>query len=320
MVIALQVRNLTKELGGSVILDNISFDVNKGEIFGVIGMSGSGKTTLLNHLIGFLEPNEGEVWYLAEKDHEPKLKNLNKNLKEVKKVFGFSPQAPSFYPKLTIKENLIHFGRLYQLKKKDIVTDMQHLLEFTRLDAHVNKLAEHISGGMQRRLSIMCSVVHKPSVLILDEPTADLDPILREETWRLIKEINGQGTTVIIASHFLQELEAYCDRVAILHNGKLLKCGTIDEIKQDFAKNSIEIRVETAPENFNKIIASINKKNVIKSSAEGNKILFYTTNPQETLYEIAQLLRRKSMTAQALEVHRPSLNEVFEALAFAQHK
>lgn len=322
MVIVLQVKNLTKEFGNLVVLDNISFDVEKGEIFGVIGMSGSGKTTLLNHLIGFLEPSEGEVLYLSGGNAKfpPQLKNLHKNMNEVKRRFGFAPQSPSFYPKLTIKENLIHFGRLYNMKTKDILEGMQHLLDFTRLSEHKDKLAEHISGGMQRRLSIMCSMVHKPDVLILDEPTADLDPVLREETWKLIKEINGHGTTVIVASHFLHELESSCGRVAIIHNGKLLKYGTVDEIKTDFAKNSIEIRIETGKENFNKIVASVNKKNIIKVSDEGNKLLLYTTDAQETLYELAQLLRKRSVTARALEVHRPSLREVFEAIALMKHR
>lgn len=318
MVIALQVRNLTKEFGNRTALENISFEVRKGEIFGIIGMSGSGKTTLLNHLIGFLEPSEGDIWYrpsYAIKDAESELKNLNKSMSEVKKIFGFAPQTPSFYPKLTIEENLIHFGSLYNLEKQAIVQNMQHLVALTKLEQHKDKLAEHLSGGMQRRLSIICGLIHKPEVLILDEPTADLDPVLSEETWNLIKEVNRLGTTVIVASHFLEDIEVACSRVAIIHNGALVACGTMDEIKREFAQSAVEIQIETKQESFAQVLAGISRQNVTNVRDKGDKLTLYTTKPEETLFELARLLRTGAVTARSLEVHRPTLREVFEVIA-----
>ena len=324
MVNALEIRNLTKEFTGKVVLDRISFDVKKGEIFGIIGMSGSGKTTILNHFIGFLYPNEGEILYrpsyLLEEQSESGMKGLYENLHEVKQMFGFSPQTPSFYPKLTVAENLMHFGSLYNLKKEAIVQNTNHLLALTKLDAHKDKLAEHLSGGMQRRLNIACSLIHKPEVLLLDEPTADLDPILREETWNFIRAINKQGTTVVIASHFLQELEQVSDRIAILHDGKILKYGPLKEIKRDFSQENIEIHIETDPKNFKRILAAITKRNITAAREEDGKLVIYTTNQQQTLYEIANLLKRSSIIAESIQVHKPSLREIFEYLERRQSR
>ena len=316
-MIAVQVENLTKELGGRLVLNGISFDVHQGEIFGVIGMSGSGKTTLLNHLIGFLDPDEGEVRYHSNrpmKGTKTELEQMRKNMRDVRRMFGFSPQTPSFYPRLTIKENLTHFGVLHKVDRKSIEATSAHLLELTQLEAHKNKLAEHLSGGMQRRLSIMCGLIHKPEVLILDEPTSDLDPLLRDETWKLIKEINKLGTTIIIASHFLEELERVCDRVAIISNGTLLKHGTLDEIKKSFAKDAIEIEIDTKPEYVKVIMQHFNKRNVDAIRREEDKVRILTKHPQEVLFELARMLRSGRLHAYSLEVHRPTLREVFEKI------
>ena len=318
MTNALEIRNLTKEFAGKVVLDHISFNVEKGEIFGIIGMSGSGKTTILNHLIGFLYPNEGEILYrpsyILEEKSAGSMKGLYENLFEAKQMFGFSPQTPSFYPKLTVAENLVHFGSLYNLKKEAVIQNMNHLLTLTKLAAQKDKLAEHLSGGMQRRLNIACSLIHKPEILLLDEPTADLDPILREETWNFIQAINKQGTTVVVASHFLQELEQVSDRIAILHSGKILKYGSLKEIKKDFSQENVEIHIETDPENFKRILAAVTKRNITAAREEGNKLALYTTNQQQTLYEIAHLLKRSNIIAESIQVHKPSLREIFEYL------
>ncbi len=322
MVIALRVSNLTKEFGGKPILDNISFEVQKGEIFGVIGMSGSGKTTLLNHLIGFLEPDEGSVMYRPgyALDSEVEMKGLQKNLPEVKKLFGFAPQTPSFYPKLTVYENLIHFGGLYHLNPKTIGQNIANLLKMTQLEAHKNKISEHLSGGQQRRLSIICGAIHKPEVLILDEPTADLDPVLREETWKLIKDINRMGTTIVIASHFLEELEESCKRVLIVHDGRVAAYGDVAQIKKDYGKSTTDIHIETDPVNFDKVIAGISAQNVIGTVRGERRLTLHSNNPKETLYDVARVLRLSDISAQGISVRDPSLTDVFASIALGGHK
>lgn len=321
MVVALRVSNLTKEFGDKLALDNVSFDVHKGEIFGVIGMSGSGKTTLLNHLIGFLQPNEGEIAYRPGyiiKEGDGELKNLHKHISEVKQIFGFSPQMPSFYPRLTVYENLLHFGSLYHLESKAMKQNIAHLLALTKLEQHKDKLAEHLSGGQQRRLSIICGVIHKPEVLILDEPTADLDPVLREEAWNLITAINKLGTTIIIASHFLDELETYCGRVLIIHNGKVMKYGKVADITRDFAHDTVEIIVETEPANYHKLLSGLSKQNIVGVHQGERRITIHTSKPKETLYELARVLKSENISSGEVNVRRATLSEVFERIALGR--
>lgn len=319
MTVAVELRNVTKELGRRLILEDISFQVEKGEIFGIIGMSGSGKTTLLEHLISFHKPNEGKVMYCPNYSlHSPKgpvLKNLNQNSIEVKKIFGFAPQTPSFYPRLTVEENLIHFGGLYHLKKKSVIERMNYLLKLTKLNLHRHKLAEHLSGGMQKRLSLACSLIHKPEVLILDEPTSDLDPILREEMWHLIKTINKQeNTTIIVASHLLEELETYSDKVAILHEGRISKTGTLEEIKDIYARDEIEIYLNFKQGDPASLLKQLEKEAVMDYHIENQKMVIRTKQPYLILSDIINLIKTPQYELKNIEVHRPSLKEVFEIL------
>lgn len=312
----IEFRNVTKELGHRLILDNVSFQIQKGEIFGIIGMSGSGKTTLLNHLIGFLKPNEGKIYYqptYLAKTKTPVL-DLSRHLKKIQRIFGFAPQKPSFYPKLTVEENLYLFGSLYHLKKKVIKNNLNHLLYLTHLYPHRKKLAEQLSGGMQRRLSVICSLIHNPEVLILDEPTADLDPILRQEMWNLIKKINQMGTTIIIASHFLEELEEVCSKIAILHQGQIIQVGSLDQIKSDYAGNQTEVHIETDG-SFSPIFKFINKNDFQDFNTTNNKLIIRTLQPHNILFSLADAMKNKQLkNIRSLEVHRPSLKEIFTAL------
>ncbi|MBD3249745.1 ATP-binding cassette domain-containing protein [Candidatus Woesearchaeota archaeon] len=237
MQVFIQFKNLIKGYGKTTVIDNLDLDIGKGELFGVIGMSGSGKTTLLKTMIGFLEPESGEINYYSLKDK--KYKSIFEEEDESRRMFGFSTQMPSFYPKLTTEENMDHFASLYDMKKKQRQSTIKELLSLTGLTPYNKLLAEELSGGMEKRLSIACSLVHKPSVLILDEPTADLDPVLRKETWNLIKRINNQGTTIIVASHLLDELEENCDRVGILHKKKISAVGTPAQLKKAYSKRSL---------------------------------------------------------------------------------
>lgn len=325
MTIALKVNSISKELGNRLVLDNISFEVEKGEVFGIIGMSGSGKTTLLSHLIGFLEPDEGEIQYHSDKFAKAKtpdeLRQLRKTMRNVKSIFGFAPQTPSFYPRLTVEENLIHFGALHKVDKKRLAENMKRLLEITKLEQHKDKLAEYLSGGMQRRLSIICGLIHNPEILILDEPTADLDPVLREEVWKLIKEINSMGTTIIVASHFLQDMEAMCNRIAILSNGRMLKYGDVEEVKEAFVNNtSVEIKVESTPEYIKMLYTNLKSVYADKIQKGEERIIIYTKKPKETLLDVVNVLKAKKIPVNTLEVHRPTLREVFEQVARTQEK
>lgn len=309
----LDFRDVRKEFRKKVVLDGVNFSVKQGEIFGVIGLSGSGKTTLFNSLIGFLELEEGEISYF----HDNNKILITKDNDIIKKDFGFATQNSSFYPKLTTLENLDHFGALYKINKKVRRSYTEYLLKLVDLYEARHTVSSSLSGGMQKRLTIACSLIHNPRVLILDEPTADLDPYLRNKTWDIIKNINKQGTTVIISSHFLEEVDILCDRIAVLHNGVILEVGTSDELKNKYSKNE-EIEFETKPGDYSKIHKKIVQARlpVEKILKKDRKLVLYTPKPELTLRRLMDILKKQNEELIDLNVNKPSLAEVFESLTY----
>jgi ABC-2 type transport system ATP-binding protein len=307
----LQLKEATKVFGNKVILDRINFSVEEGDIFGIIGQSGSGKTTLLNMIIGFYEPDEGKVSFQFDENKKPK--ELHKNLQEIKKKFGFATQISSFYPKLTIKENLFHFGKLYGIETPVLKANRNSLLEFTELKIHQNKLAEHISRGMQKRLDLSCSLIHKPKVLLLDEPTADLDPILQKEILYLIQQANKQGITVIIASHHLNEIEKICNKVALIHNGKISTWGTVEAVKQPYLQRDGAIHIN-AGEHHQKMLECAKTMPLDRIVDKGDSMVLYSSKIQNALYHLINLTQKENITLQDLDIKKPSLQEVFETI------
>lgn len=312
----IQLSNVKKEFGRKRVLDNVNLQIAKGDIFGIIGLSGSGKTTLLNTLIGFFEPEEGEVLYNFPRLPKKSLEPIYSDINTMRRNFGFAPQNPSFYPKLTAEENLDHFGALYDINEEVRKNNIRHLLLLTDLYDARRTLADSLSGGMQKRLGIACALIHKPEVLILDEPTADLDPHLRDQTWELIKNINRQGTTIIMASHFLDEVELLCNKVGILHNGTILESGSPEDLRNKYSKND-EIHLESDPGKYDKIYKRLMRERSLqikKVINKGKKIIIYTPKAEKTLHRLLHIL--ESMNEKMLEVYvnRPSLGEVFESL------
>ena len=245
-----KIEQIVKVFGNNFVFNDVSFTIRGGEIFGIIGSSGSGKTTLLNILAGFLKPEKGEVSFrdsrLLNSDKSKGFFPVFKNRNQLKSMYGFAFQNPSFHSNLTITENLTYFGALYDLPNESIKENAEHLLKLMNLTNCCDVLAQKLSGGMQRRLDIACSLIHDPKILILDEPTADLDPVLTEKIWDLIKTINKRGTTIIVASHDLSRLEKTCDRIIVLSEGKIAAIGNTSEIK---SKNKCSTLLEV----FNKL-------------------------------------------------------------------
>jgi len=320
--ICLKLNNVTKQFGKKIVLNKVNLDIQTGEIFGIIGLSGSGKTTLLNTAIGFISPEGGDVLFKLEhlleyKDDTISYRSVFQNSDDVKRTFGFAAQTPSFYSKLNCLENLEYFGSLYNMSRDVRKTNSEILLQLMGLYDSRYLAAGKLSGGMQKRLDIACALIHDPKVLILDEPTADLDPILRKQMWYLINQINEKGTTIVLSSHFLDELELLCDRVGILHVGKIIKSGTPDEIKNYYSKEE-EIKLETSPGKYNKIINALKKDTkelVIKKMAiQDNKLIIYTQQAEKSLHQVLHLLENLDEILIDVVVEKPTLQEVLERL------
>jgi len=300
----IQLENVTKIFGKNLVLNNVSLNISYKEIFGIIGKSGSGKTTLLWILIGFLKPERGRVLFQS--------RNIKDDEKNVRQQFGFTAQAGSFYPKLTVKENLEYFGTMYNLSVSEIQDKIPELLKLVDLENKENIVASKLSSGMQKRLDIACGIIHDPKVLILDEPTEDLDPVLRRDLLSLLKKINKEKeVTIIITSHLLTEMENFCTKMAIIHNRTILAQGSVNELKDMYSKN-YEIVFETESAKYGNLMAMIKKrKDVEDVKTRYNKLVIYTKEPESVLKEILAIKKEGLVD---LDINKPSLNEVFESL------
>ncbi|MFO1442123.1 ABC transporter ATP-binding protein [Bacillus sp. Bva_UNVM-123] len=223
------VRNVSKAFGKHQVLTNIKLDIAPGEIFGLLGPSGAGKTTLVKQLVGLDLPTDGENYIFQEK--MPSLQVIEK--------IGYMAQSDALYSELSAKENLEFFASLYGLKGKERQQRMNEVMDTVSLADHLKKLVTNYSGGMKRRLSLAIALLHEPKLLILDEPTVGIDPVLRKSIWAAFYELKKKGTTIIVTTHVMDEAEK-CDRLGLLRDGKLIAVGTPDELKRNTASTSIE--------------------------------------------------------------------------------
>lgn len=214
------INNVCKNYKSKKALDNVCLSIKQDELFGLLGVNGAGKTTLIKILCGLTRKTSGTITINNF--------NLDKEIDKIKEIIDISPQETSVANNLTVKENLEFFANIYG--NNDIKT-INEIIDIFNLNEVLNQRAKTLSGGYKRRLSIAIALISKPKILFLDEPTLGLDVFARRELWNIIKKLQ-KNITIILTSHYLEEIENLCDRVAILSNGKLLKTGTIEEIKQ----------------------------------------------------------------------------------------
>jgi ABC-2 type transport system ATP-binding protein len=297
-----EVSNLVKSFNGLTAVNGISFAIPQGEIFGLLGPNGAGKTTAISMLTCLLAPTSGTA-NIAGYD-------VASQAKTVKGIIGLVPQDLAVYPQLSARDNLLFFGRIYGLKGQQLRQRVDELLKLVGLYERANDLVNNFSGGMKRRVNIAAGLLHQPQVLFLDEPTVGVDPQSRNFIFDNIERLNRQGMTVLYTTHYMEEAERLCHRVAIIDQGQIIALNTPKALISSLGGGIIRLGLpETTKQTF---IDQIKKLPAVKDISRKDNILsVQTRNSQEALAQIIQLLNTAKVTITTMEILEPNLESVF---------
>ena len=300
--VILKIDNISKLHGQFKALNTISLEINRGEIFGLLGPNGAGKSTLLSILAGASKPSSGFTW-LDGMEIQPN------NLK-LRARIGLVPQDFAFYEDLTAKENLCFFGQLFGMQGQVLTNKVNEILEIIGLDDEkAHQYSKHFSGGMKRRLNLGIALVHSPDILMLDEPTVGVDPQSRNRIFEAIKIINAMGTTVIYTTHYMEEAEALCNRIAILNHGEIIACDTLQNLLS-LTQTTINFSIHENDQTKSGIL--LKKLPELKSnSLQGSYSL---TSHNNSTPEIINLLVNEKIQIINLHLDSPNLEKVFLSL------
>lgn len=299
----IRVENLVKTYKSGVkALDGLTFQVREGEIFGLLGPNGSGKTTSINCILALLKYDEGKV-EIFDKEMTP-------TSYDIKKDIGIITQNVAVYEELTVYENIEFFCSLYVADKETRKELVEEVIEFVALDEFRKFLPKKLSGGLLRRLHIACGVVHKPKLIILDEPTVAVDPQSRNKILEGIKQLNKEGATVIYTSHYMEEVEMICDYILIMDKGKTIAEGTKEELK-DSIKLGETIEIELK-EPSGKVLEEVFKvERVIEAYFKDNTLIVKSLKGKSNIGSILNIIQKHNLEYDRIYSELPTLNDVF---------
>ena len=300
MEYALEAENLGKIYGKKVVLHDFSLKIRKGSIFGLLGPNGAGKSTFIRIVSGLEGQDSGTLNLLGSKAGKISRRQL-----------GVAPQENSIYPLLTCTENLMYFGSLYGVTGKTARGRAAALLEQLGLSDKKDAVAEYLSGGMKRRLNLACALMHRPKIIMLDEPTTGLDPATRIKMWETVRSIVREtGATLILTTHYMEEAEALCGRIAFVNAGQVVAEGTPNELKKRVGKEMAKLStVPGKAENIIRIINGIGGIDNVTTTEHG--VVVEGRDISSRLPEIARALEKNGETVVEMSVSRPSLEDVF---------
>jgi len=297
---AIQVRHLTRKFGNFTAVDDVSFDVGRGEIFGFLGSNGAGKSTTIRMLCGLLRPTSGTAVVGGI--------DVSADPEGVKLRIGYMSQRFSLYELLTVDQNIRFFGGVYGLKAARLEERRRFVIEMAGLERREHTLARDLAGGWRQRLALGCAILHEPAILFLDEPTGGVDPLSRRQFWRLIDALSASGVTVLVTTHYLDEAER-CHRVTLIHGGRLAAIGTIAEVKQVFAgRPLLELRTARAADAMRLLddMPEVEKTSLFGTAV--HVVLRAAGLRPETLVE---RLSGHDIRVESIEPVSPSLEDVF---------
>ncbi len=297
---------LTKRFGTFTAVDHVSFKVARGSIFGFLGPNGSGKSTVIRMLCGILQPTEG-VARIGGRD-------VSRESDAIKSMIGYMSQKFSLYDELTVNENLIFSGKLYGLRDKQLKQRRDELIAITHLEPYLDRRAALLSGGWRQRLAMACALMHKPTVLFLDEPTAGIDPVARRELWDLLFEFSGQGMTLFVTTHYMDEAER-CSHVGYIYMSRLVVCGEPDDLKQMDAVNPPGTRrLDVTCDHVTRALQAVRQmRGVLSATVFGQSMHLLVA---DTISQGQIEARLQEVGIGHSEIHEigPSLEDVFVAL------
>jgi ABC-2 type transport system ATP-binding protein len=297
---AIEVRNLTRRFGDFVAVNDISFDVRAGEIFGFLGSNGAGKSTTIRMLCGLLRPTSGTAIVGGI--------DVTRDPEGVKRRIGYMSQRFSLYEKLTVDQNITFFAGIYGLSKERFDARRAFVLDMAGLRGRENTLTGDLSAGWRQRLALGCAILHEPPIVFLDEPTGGVDPLSRRQFWRLIDDLSRAGVAVLVTTHYLDEAE-HCHRIAIIQAGRLAAHGTVKELKSIFASRPIlEVR---AVEPVAAMRALDDTPEVEKTSIFGTAVHAVLRSSDVTTETIAARLNAAGIPPVSCTFVEPSLEDVF---------
>lgn len=223
--------DLSKSFADKIAVDQLTLKVPPGKIFGFLGPNGSGKSTTIRMICGILSPTSGDGYVLGF--------NIKTQPEEIRRHIGYMSQKFSLYHDLTIEENLLFYGQIYGVEKDHLAKRIRETKEFLQLEERANEIVDTLSGGWKQRVALGCALLHNPKLLILDEPTAGVDPVSRRIFWEILKGLANDGISILVTTHYMDEAEL-CDLIGIIYQGRLISFGTPEEIQLAYSKKSIE--------------------------------------------------------------------------------
>lgn len=298
-------KDLVKRFGDFTAVDGINFGVRRGEIFGFLGPNGSGKTTTIRMMLGLLKPTEGSVRTLdVDVSEEPE---------RIRQKIGYMSQKFSLYNDLTVSENLRFYGRVYGLRNRELLEGVEKASKMAGLAGREDERTSDLSGGWRQRLALAAAIMHKPELLVLDEPTAGVDPVSRRAFWDLLYDLVAMDTTVFVTTHYMEEAE-HCQRLALLQSGKIIAMGTLHEIKENVMEGQV---LELSPDDPDRAVA------VLRSARDEGRLLIkeialygalvhvVVDDPEKQYVEIVIELGRAGIHPGSSAYVEPSLEDVF---------
>ena len=297
----ISIKNFSKSFGGTKAVASLDLEVEKGELFGLIGPDGAGKTTTIRTLVTLISPDSGEIF----------VNNLDvkKDIRKIRSITGYMPQRFSLYPDLSVNQNLVFFANLFDVPKKEIAERKKRLFQFSNLEPFAGRLAGQLSGGMKQKLALSCTLIHNPVVLILDEPTTGVDPVSRNEFWTILKELKKEGVTILVSTPYMDEA-VKCDRVAIMHEGMVLARGKPETMTASFENRIYKLAGQDLIKHINSI-ALIPGILSVQSFGDSLHLTLPVNLAKEDVREKIENILGRSFQMEPVE---PSLEDLFIAL------